>query len=587
TAPRGHVCPSSNAKHPSDRWESLFIYSFICKFTNLRGKVEGLETPMDFENALLLRESNVIVTNILTRFILNLRPQTRNLSEDQISSTVASVLGDYFKTSERTIFWNDDLHKNVDPFPSLEGGFFAADWDFKVRVLRLKILRQLVELQLSHSTDIKAKIDRAWGANFNKNKKKDPTNAPPEPSDPDSRANLQMLPLGQDSERKRYWVADKSPRVYISTNPWKITAIFQSISSTRVEYVALIENVKQTAPRPAGAKGKAKKWTKQEASHHALVEALEARLEIIDAELARVAKVQRKIEQRKLLIAQAELRQTRTRRQTRRPDYVYNNGADSEVSNPSEKLQLRDVVNSNMVLQDDGDEYRYQEDEGYEEYYADYGEDGGSRRSLRQNKYKGASEGQRRSSRSAVVNANGKREADQEKWSTWRGERRSARLGAPEEILLDYIPPTKRARTDDSAFSTDSSEAGPSLINGNQSIKVKATGAAALKPTEFAAEQIAGRKKSKYWIYAVEPIPGVVPASSDGQTNNDVPSVELSANNGPMDIDLPTNRSLSPLASGSHATNADSGVDIPASPSPKVQALPSRSMAGSLSPLSP
>ncbi|KAJ3725554.1 hypothetical protein DFJ43DRAFT_1089096 [Lentinula guzmanii] len=564
TAPRGHVCPSSNAKHPSDRWESLFIYSFICKFTNLRGKVEGLETPMDFENALLLRESNVIVTNILTRFILNLRPQTRNLSEDQISSTVASVLGDYFKTSERTIFWNDDLHKNVDPFPSLEGGFFAADWDFK-----LKILRQLVELQLSHSTDIKAKIDRAWGANFNKNKKKDPTNAPPDPLDPDSRASLQMLPLGQDSERKRYWVADKSPRVYISTNPWKITAIFQSVSSTRVEYVALIENVKQTAPRPSGAKEKAKKWTKQEASHHALVEALEARLEIIDAELARVAKVQRKIEQRKLLMAQAELRQTRTRRQTRRPDYVYNNGADSE---------------------DDGDEYRYQEDEGYEEYYADYGEDGGSRRSLRQNKSKGASEGQRRSSRSAVVNANGKREADQEKWSTWRGERRSARLGAPEEILLDYVPPTKRARTDDSAFSTDSSEAGPSLINGNQSIKVKATGAAALKPTEFAAEQIAGRKKSKYWIYAVEPIPGVVPASSDGQTNNDdggVPSAELSANNGPMDIDLPTNRSLSPLASGSHATNADSGVDIPASPSPKVQALPSRSMAGSLSPLSP
>ncbi|KAJ4485839.1 hypothetical protein J3R30DRAFT_3655172 [Lentinula aciculospora] len=548
TAAKGHVCPPSDAKHPSDRWESLFVYSFICKFTNLRGKVEGLETPMDLETALLLREPNVIMTNVLTRFILNLRPHTRNLSEDQISSTVASVLGDYFKTAERTVFWNDDLHKNVDPFSTLEGGFFAADWDFK-----------LVELQLSHSTEIKAKIDRAWGANVNKNKKKDPATAPPDPADPDSRTNLQMLPFGQDSQRKRYWVADKSPRVYISTNPWKTTATFHSISSTREEYVATLEILKQTVPRPVGSKRKARKWTKQEASHHALVEALEARLEIIDAESARVAKVQRKIEQRKLLMAQAELRQTRTRRQTRKPDYVYNNAADSE---------------------DDGDEYTYQEDEGYEEDYAVYGEDDGSRRSSRQ----------RRSIRTAVINANGKREADQDKWSNWRGERRSARLGAPEEMLLDYVPPTKRARTDDSALSTNSSEAGPSLLNNDRPVQIKTTGAAALKPTEFAAEQVAGRKKSKYWIYAVEPIPGAAPAFVSSRTNNAngiVPNAEASTNGGSVDIDIPPNHSLSPPASGSHGTNADSGVDIPASPSPKVKAELDRGLAGSLSPLSP
>nr|AEN14431.1 conserved hypothetical protein [Lentinula edodes] len=536
---------------------------------------------MDFENALLLREPNVIVTGVLTRFILNLRPHTRNLSEDQISSTVAAVLGDYFKTPERTIYWNDDLNKNVDPFSSLEGGFFAADWDFK-----LKILRQLVELQLSHSTDIKAKIDRAWGVNVNKNKKKDPATAPPDPSDPDSRTSLQMLPLGQDSQRRRYWVSDKSPRVYISTNPWKTTATFQSISSTREEYITITENLKQTAPRPSGTKGKAKKWTKQEASHHALVEALESRLEIVDAELARVAKVQRKIEQRKLLMAQAELRQTRTRRQTRKPDYVYNNGAYSEVRNI--KFPNPVMVDFNLVSQDDGDEYTFQEDEGYEEDNADYNEDG-SRRSSRRNKSK---EGQRRSTRAAVVNANGKREAEQDKWSNWRGERRSARLGAPEEMLLDYIPPTKRARTDDSALSTNSSEAGPSFSNNDRPVKVKTTGAAALKPTEFATEQVAGRKRSKYWIYAVEPIPkpGVSPASTSGQTNNadgNVLNAEVSTNGGPMDIDVPTYHSISPPASGSHGTNADSGVDIPASPSPKVQAELNQVMTGSLSPLSP
>jgi hypothetical protein len=41
-------------------------------------------------------------------------------------------MADIFKTSERTIFWNEELEGNVDPFENLEGGFFATDWDFKV-----------------------------------------------------------------------------------------------------------------------------------------------------------------------------------------------------------------------------------------------------------------------------------------------------------------------------------------------------------------------------------------------------------------------------------------------------------------------
>jgi hypothetical protein len=36
-------------------------------------------------------------------------------------------------------------------------------------------------------------------------------------------------------------------------------------------------------------------------------------------------------------------------------------------------------------------------------------------------------------------------------------------------------------------------------------VKVKATGAAALKPNEVAMEQIAGKKRSRFWVYAVEP----------------------------------------------------------------------------------
>jgi hypothetical protein len=43
----GHVCPPSNATHPAGRWETMFVYSFIRRFTSLRGKIEGLESPME------------------------------------------------------------------------------------------------------------------------------------------------------------------------------------------------------------------------------------------------------------------------------------------------------------------------------------------------------------------------------------------------------------------------------------------------------------------------------------------------------------------------------------------------------------
>jgi hypothetical protein len=53
-------------------------------------------------------------------------------SSDQISSTLSGVLAEYSRSSERTVFWDDDFGVNVDPFKDLDGGFFAADWDIKV-----------------------------------------------------------------------------------------------------------------------------------------------------------------------------------------------------------------------------------------------------------------------------------------------------------------------------------------------------------------------------------------------------------------------------------------------------------------------
>ena len=78
------------------------------------------------------------------------------------------------------------------------------------------------------------------------------------------------------------------------------------------------------------------------------------------------------------------------------------------------------------------------------------------------------------------------------------------RLGAPVDTQLDG-PPTKRARTDDSAVSDHSGDAPQTNGTGNN-MKIKVNGAAAMKPTETAVEAVAGKKKSKFWFYAVEPV---------------------------------------------------------------------------------
>ena len=73
---------------------------------------------------------------------------------------------------------------------------------------QLKVLRQLVELQLTHAPSVKATIDRAWGVVHNKHKKNNIPPPLPDPSDPKSRENITLLPLGQDASKKRYWVVD-------------------------------------------------------------------------------------------------------------------------------------------------------------------------------------------------------------------------------------------------------------------------------------------------------------------------------------------------------------------------------------------
>lgn len=61
----------------------------------------------------------------------------------------------------------------------------------------------------------------------------------------------------------------------------------------------------------------------------------------------------------------------------------------------------------------------------------------------------------------------------------------------------------------DSIHSNDT--AGAEKTGVANGVRVKTSGAAALKPTEIALEQIAGKKRSKFWVYAVEPVASVEP----------------------------------------------------------------------------
>lgn len=180
-------------------------------------------------------------------------------------------------------------------------------------------------------------IDRAWGVIHNKHKKHEMTPAPPPPEDPCSQESLLFNPIGQDLERRRFWVVDgactsisapsqrstlfvcicppiwsywnicsaycglsswfrpcmrgspcrspfiASPRVYMSTNPWKVTSAFQSISSTQEEYLAWLDVLK--AKEPSEPKAGARR-TKLELNHIALIKLAEERIPAIEAELA-------------------------------------------------------------------------------------------------------------------------------------------------------------------------------------------------------------------------------------------------------------------------------------------------------------
>lgn len=189
--------------------------------------------------------------------------------------------------------------------------------------------------------------------------------------------------------------------------------------------------------------------------------------------------------------------------------------------------------------QDDGDDYRYQDEMEEDEF------------SSNSRKRKSAPAPTRRSGRAAAIKkAPNREESPADSWKNWRGERRSTRLGAPAETQLDDDRVYKRSRTADSVASGASAEGSQPAVNGKTNgVKVKASGAAALKATEVAVEQIAGKKKSKFWVYAVEPgEPMEVDASTNGHdtlngsllSNGNKPDVDAMSEAQSVDIQPPS-----------------------------------------------
>ncbi|KAF8711937.1 hypothetical protein RHS03_01495, partial [Rhizoctonia solani] len=491
-----------NADHPSSRWETAYVYAFIVKFTSLRGK-DGLESPTDLEEALLFPGPSPVLEQVLARFVLNLRPGSRNtghdISPNLIARTTQSLLDEFLRTSERSCWWDDSLHRNLDPFAGHEGDVFTLPWETK-----LQILRQLVDYQLQHSALVRDIIDTVWGARPAKHRKGAKKEAPPPAAAGYTKKQLLVEPMGQDRSRRRFWTLDDSTRVYVSGNPWKSHCVFYATSSTRDEYMNTVEYLKSTLPKPPT--GKSTKRSRFEQAQVDLVEKLEGtHLEAIDNELSRLERARKRAEKRNMMIAQAELRSTRTRRQTKRPDYVYD--ADDFEDDYADENGER----SDEEFNGEAESSHTTPDEDMNDYTPDDDDDGGLRRSTRSaGKRVRPIQARPIGRRSARLAAN-----DAETSSTRSGD---------DDIDITNGKIVKRART---------ATASPLHVDR---LSLEGDDGKS-KSTYVKLEPVPGKKASKFWFYAIES-----PSGGAGSVSIDQESTKSSrdgTSRSSMEVELP------------------------------------------------
>jgi hypothetical protein len=175
-------------------------------------------------------------------------------------------------------------------------------------LFQLRILRQFVDWQLTHSVVIRDIIDTAWGTKKKAHKKEAVApRPPPPPEDPYSKESIAFHAIGQDQTRTRFWIADgehalvrsfdiasqlphvlDSPRMWTSTNPWKVTSLFNSVSETMADYLAAIDTLRASAPPEIEFTSETEvsgKRPHRDVSHWQLIFAMELRVDAIDQEL--------------------------------------------------------------------------------------------------------------------------------------------------------------------------------------------------------------------------------------------------------------------------------------------------------------
>lgn len=421
----------------TERWEVAFVYGFIVKFAPGLRKKLGLNTPTDFEDALLASGRSPALTGVLDHFLHNLwwrqAKAKCDCRPDSIERTLVTLFNHYCTLKEHSAtLWSKTEGKNVNPL-SDGVGFYSLNWSTK-----LKILRQLVEWQLTYCDSVKAQIDLAWGvkhAGHQKGKQTEPqkatakaakeskakgvpTAAEVEVADPVKlKEHLEIRPIGTDCDKKRYWAVDDSPRVWTSGNPWKNPCDMITVSSTRSELTSLEASIRSSQPL-VDPDPKAKRG-RFALAHDALILKMEEHLPRVDEELARAERAARK--QREKLAAEARftelaaMRETRSTRASRREvDYkaIEKGNADSD-EDEDEDEEMRD--------DDDDDANTLSSLSEYED------EPTTTRRSSRQTS-RSAKTSRASSSAPSLTGQKRKARHNSENSLEWRGERRSSRI---------------------------------------------------------------------------------------------------------------------------------------------------------------
>ncbi|WVQ65582.1 uncharacterized protein L199_003760 [Kwoniella botswanensis] len=363
-----------------DDWQIAYVWSFIIKF-NLRNHIPKLESLQDFEGCLkepVANRPDDIFESILICFLTNLKNLkygNKNLTPENIQQQLSNYINDQLtNTSEWTVWdrgWpineedrgsccTSDPHRSElgrlryygepsnaraskNPISQVEqkgGGLFEMDW-----WERAKLLRQLVDWQLTHSESIRNIIHREFPAKANDSRGKKPQ------IENEGRDSIIVKELGLTRDRARIWSFDDSWRLYKSGNPYKRPCQLSSITTDRESYERLIEEMesfsKSVPELPAGkgsaAKGskaalESKKSAQAKKNEGDLTEKLKERVESVEKEESRIQRARRKIAQAIEMQQQAEMRSTRTRRQSKKVDYVYDDHSDFDFdSGPSRK----------------------------------------------------------------------------------------------------------------------------------------------------------------------------------------------------------------------------------------------------------